>query len=313
MTVKHHNDGQRLLGYLLVAAGASLWGTLGIVGRVLYGSGLTPGVVVTLRAVVTAAVLLVTLAVLRPAWLSIRLRDVPYFAAYGLVSVAAYNLLYFLTIQRISVAGAAVLLYTAPVFVAVVAYLTLGEPLTRHKLTALVLTLVGCALVARAYKPETFKVQGLGLLTGLGAGFAYGMYGIFGKHGLKRYNPWVLQAYSLLTGSAALLLLYGREAAQAVVKSPQLLPIIAYLSLVPTLGAYGLYLTGLQFIESSHASILATVELVVAALLGYLVLGEPLNLPQVAGTVLVLAGAVILHAGSSASTSQPLPGNKGRK
>jgi drug/metabolite transporter (DMT)-like permease len=270
----------------------------------LYGSGLSAGVIVTLRAAMAAVVLFAALAVLRPTWLRVRLRDIPYFAAYGLVSVAAYNLLYFLTIQRIPVAAASVLLYTAPAFVAVVAYLTLGEPLTRSKLLALAFTLAGCALVARAYEPETFKGQALGLLTGLGAGFTYGMYGIFGKHALKRYNPWVVQAYSLLAGCVPLLLLYGRDAATALVRSPQVLPAVAYLSLVPTLGAYGLYLTGLQSVEASHASILSTVEPVVAALLGFWILHEPLNLPQAAGIVLVLASAVILNASAEAARAE---------
>ncbi|HYG59581.1 MAG TPA: EamA family transporter, partial [Symbiobacteriaceae bacterium] len=89
----------------------------------------------------------------------------------------------------------------------------------------------------------------------------------------------------------------------AVAGAPELLPAMAYLSLVPTLGAYGLYLTGLQLIESSHASILATIEPVVAALLGYLMLSEPLTLPQVAGIALVLFGAFVLQAGSRARTS----------
>jgi len=266
-----------------------------------------------MRAAMAAAVLLATLSVFRPAWLRVSLRDVPYFAAYGLVSVAAFNLLYFLTIQRVSVAAASVLLYTAPAFVAVVAYLTLGEPLARGKLMALALTLVGCALVARAYEPETFKGQALGLLTGLGAGFTYGMYGIFGKHALKRYNPWVVQAYSLLAGCVPLLLLYGRDAAAAVAQTPQVLPSLMYLSLVPTVGAYGLYLTGLQSVEASHASILSTVEPVVAALLGFWVLREPLDLPQVAGILLVLVSAVILNATAGAPKSVPLPGSQNAK
>jgi drug/metabolite transporter (DMT)-like permease len=289
------NHRRRLLGYVLIIAAASLWGTLGIAARSLYSGGISPGAAVTLRAAVAAVVLFTALAIVRPAWLRVQLRDLPFFAAYGLVSVAAFYWLYFYTIQRIPVAAASVLLYTAPAFVAIAASLTLGERLTGRKLAVLVLTMAGCFLVARAYVPAVFKVQALGLLTGLGSGFTYGMYSIFGKLGLRKYNPWAVMAYSLLAGSIPLVVLYGREAAVAVASSPHLIGQVAYLSLVTTLGAYGLYLTGLQHVEASHASILATIEPVVAALLGYWMLGEPLELLQIAGVVLVLGSAVLLN------------------
>jgi DME family drug/metabolite transporter len=176
-----------------------------------------------------------------------------------------------------------------------VGYFLVGEPLTRSKWLALAITLGGCALVARVYLPETLQVQGLGLLTGLGAGFTYGMYSVFGKFGLRRYNPWVVQAYSLVAGALMLLALYGREAVGALVAAPDLWPQVLYMGLVPTVLAYGIYLTGLQSIESSHASIVATVEPVVAALLGLVLLAEPVAWPQVVGMVLVLAGVVVLQ------------------
>lgn len=305
--------GRRLLGDLLVIGGASLWGTLGIVVKTLYESGLSVEIIVTVRATLATGLLLAALAVIRPALLRIRLRDVPLFAVYGLVSVAAFNLLYFATIQRVSVAAAAVLMYTAPAFVAVASYLTLGEPLTRAKVTALVLTLVGCVLVARAYEPETFKGQLLGLLTGLGSGLTYGMYSVFGKHALKRYRTWTVQTYALVAGTLPLLLLFGREAAGAVVRAPAGLPGLIYLALVPTLGAYGLYLAGLQRIEASRASIISTVEPVIAALLGFWVLHEPLSLAQVAGIVLVLVSAVVLNGQAETPGSAAVADGRGTK
>ncbi|BAD40736.1 DMT family transporter [Symbiobacterium thermophilum] len=288
--------GRQTLGYMMVFGAASLWGTLGVVSRNLYVGGLSAQAVVTLRASMAAALLLAALTVLRPATLRVRLRDIPLFAAYGLVSVAAFYLLYFLTIQHLSVAAAAVLMYTAPAFVAVAAALTLGEPLTQGKLLALTLTMAGCALVARAYEPSVFRGQLIGVLTGLGSGFTYGMYSIFGKHALKRYNPWTVQAYSLLFGAAPLVLFFGREAVRSLARSPEALPWLAYLALVTTLGAYGLYLSGLQVVEASHAALLSTVEPVVAALLGFWILEESLRLPQVIGILLVLGSAVILNA-----------------
>ena len=288
--------GRRTMGYAMVFGAAVLWGTIGIVSRNLYGSGLAAQSVVTLRAASAAALLVCALAALRPGALRVRLRDVPLFVAYGLVSVAAFYLLYFTTIERLSVAAAAVLMYTSPAFVALAAALTLGERLTRPKLLALALTLAGCALVARAYEPATFRGQIVGVLTGLGSGFTYGMYSIFGKHALKRYHPWTVQAYSLVFGAVPLVLLFGRDAARALAAAPEVVPSLAYIVLVTTLGAYSLYLAGLQAVEASHAAIISTIEPVVAALLGFWLLQEPLQLPQIVGIALVLGSAVMLNA-----------------
>jgi DME family drug/metabolite transporter len=74
---------------------------------------------------------------------------------------------------------------------------------------------------------------------------------------------------------------------------PSGLAALAYLALVTTLLAQGLYLVGLRSIAAGPASLLATVEPVAAAVLSCLVLGEHLEELQVARGVLVL-GAVML-------------------
>lgn len=69
--------------------------------------------------------------------------------------------------------------------------------------------------------------------------------------------------------------------------------VIAYLALGTTLLGQFLYLSGLRRISPGRASLIATLEPVVAACLGYVVLGEGLDLWQVLGGLLVLSAVVI--------------------
>ena len=172
---------------------ATLWGTLGTVytwGTA--GFGLTPLTVVFWRAGLAALLLGGALAVVRPAMgkgfglLRVSRRDLPLFVVFGLLGVTAFYLLYIYSVVLVGVAVAVVLLYTAPVFVAVMAWRWLGEGFGARKVAALGLTFVGCALVARVYDPAAVRVNAVGILCGLGAAFTYALYSILGKLSLGR-------------------------------------------------------------------------------------------------------------------------------
>lgn len=186
--------------YLLIAAGAVLWGTIGIFVRGFYGFGFSPLQVVTLRVLSAAVLMLVYLLFTRPELLKIRIRDSLYFVGTGIFSLAFFNLCYFTTIRETSIAIAVTLLYTAPAFVAVLSRVFFGENLGVKKLFSLGLTLVGCAFVA-GYLPgigDSLTLSWSGLLTGLGAGFGYALYSIFGKAALEKYHTMTIAAYTFI-------------------------------------------------------------------------------------------------------------------
>ena len=58
---------------------------------------------------------------------------------------------------------------------------------------------------------------------------------------------------------------------------------------------YLFYTRGLARVESGKASIMASLEPVVASLAGVLIFGEPMSGTTLAGIVLVLSGVVILR------------------
>lgn len=115
----------------------SALGGLGLFVRALGESGLLPLDVVGVRAIVTALALLIFLLVRSPGRLAVRLRDVWCFVGTGICSIVFFNLCYFTAVRMMSLASAAVLLYTAPAFVMVLSRLLFGERLTRRRLAAL--------------------------------------------------------------------------------------------------------------------------------------------------------------------------------
>ncbi|OLC28992.1 MAG: hypothetical protein AUH31_07820 [Armatimonadetes bacterium 13_1_40CM_64_14] len=283
---------QRRGGGLILAA-ALLWSSLGVAGRFAFRAGVVPLEAAFYRAAISFACLLLLLAATNRRALRIRPRDLGLFAAFGLLGVAAFFVVYMIAINTSTVATAAILLYTAPAFVIVLSALLFGETLTTPKAIAVACAFIGCVLVGRGYDLSSLRLNLPGVLAGLASGLAYALYTIFGKIALRRYTPLTTLTYALGFGA-----IFLGTPALATGVIPQAHPssawmALVYLALVTTLLAQGLYLAGLRYIDAGPASLLATVEPVTAAFLGYIVLGERLEELQIAGGVLVV-GAVML-------------------
>ncbi|MDQ7859404.1 MAG: EamA family transporter [Armatimonadota bacterium] len=280
-------------GYAQVAAAAICWGTLGLAARPLFAAGLAPREAAAWRAIGACVLLAVYCLAADRAALRLRVRDLPLLGAFGLVSVAGFMTVYFTAISLTTVATAAVLLYTAPAWVVVLARLLFGEPVTPMKGAAVGCAFAGCVLVVGAVGPEAVRLSPAGLLAGLGAGLTYALYSIFGKTALRTLAPTTTVVYTLTFG--ALALLAAGRGLPPVPPAAAVLP-LAYVIVFPTALAYLLYISGLRRVEAGRASVVATLEPMVAALGGAFVLREPFGALQWIGAALVLTGVVLVQA-----------------
>jgi DME family drug/metabolite transporter len=283
-------------GYLLVLLAASLWATLGVIYKHLAEShGLPPLAVAGLRAGLGGLILLAGLLALRRSWLRLSRQALRVVLLYGVFGIALFYATYINAILSVGVGVAAVLLYTAPAWVAIIAWRFLGERLTRLHLLALLLTLAGSALVAQVFQPGLLRLNALGIVWGLLSGLTYGLWSVFNKVGVRHTNPWTLQCYGMLVGSAVLLLLQPLAPLTGALQSQATILWLLLLALGPTVGASVAYASGVRTVPVSVASLIATLEPVLAALLAYLVLGETLGLGQIAGGALILLAVWLLR------------------
>lgn len=283
----------------MVAAAAGLWGTLGLLFKILHDEyGIAVLTLAFLRAGGAFVILFTALALLRPSLLRVNRNSLVFFAIYGLCGVSAFYVSYIQAVVLTSVTTGVVLLYTAPAFVTVLAWRIWHESLGARKLAALGLAFSGCALVARAYDPTQLSVNLIGLGFGIAAGFTYALYTIFSKSALERHASWTALAYALFFGALFLLPLQSWDSF-APLRQPGAWIFVVALAAGPTLGSLALYNAGLRRVPASNASVVATIEPVVASVLAFLVLGERLELLQLIGGALAVAGAVWLSAGKA--------------
>lgn len=284
-------------GYSQILIAATLWGTLGLFYKYLNSTThLTPVEIVFWRALIAAVITFSVVLIWRKKDLSIRREDLFLFLGIGIIGIAGFYIIYIYAITQIGMGIASVLLYSAPVWVAIFGILFQGDRLNSKKVLALVLSISGSALIAGIYNMDEFRMSVWGLLTGLGAGIGYAAYILLNKQlTIKGYSTWTVNAYGLGIGSLVLLLFQDMSQMSITITTPSLSIWLLLLGVIPTLGGGLAFYSGLQKIPAVNASIVATFEPLVATALGWLVFSEELRLPQILGGILILISVVLIQ------------------
>lgn len=281
---------------LVVLAGC-LWGTTGVFVRYLGAYGLSSMAIVAVRALLTTAFVTIGALCMDAKLLRIRLRDLWCFLGTGIASMMLFNICYFSNIEESGMAVAATMLYTAPVFVMILSAILFRERITPRKIVALILCVIGCVFVSGMLAGGETVLTPRSLLLGIGSGLGYGLYSIFTRYALQRgYHTVTITVYTFLFSMLGCLFFVNREDVDILATAGGgLWLLLAVYAVVTTVIPYLVYNIGLMRVENSKASVIASIEPVVAAVLGFAVFGELPTLSQTVGIVLVLAAVVMLN------------------
>ncbi len=285
-------------GYYSIAVLLSgcLWGLMGFFRRRMGTMGFDSFGVIFIRCGIAAILFAVTILLTDPESIKIRRRDAWCFFGSGVCSLLFFSACYFQAMERMSLSAAAILLYTAPCFVILLSSVFFHEKITSRKLTAMGMAFAGCCLVSGIIGSE-LKISLAGLMYGLGAGFGYALYSIFGKMAFARgYKSNTVNFWSCLLAAAGSAVIWGfRQPISIMTLSAGNFLFCVTAAAVTAYLPYLLYTYGLTGMEAGKASVIASVEPVVAALVGLFLFGEVLSGWAVLGMVLVLGGIVILN------------------
>ena len=127
----------------------------------------------------------------------------------------------------------------------------------------------------------------------------YALYSVFNKAGLRYHNGWTILAYGVLFGALFLTPLQSPQLVIDALHRPGAVVWLIALALGPTLGSGLAFNAGLRHVPVSSASVVATLEPVIASLLAFAVLGERLDPGQLFGGALILVAVISLTRSSS--------------
>ncbi len=292
---KKYSPKARRMAYFFVIAAAVLWGTLGIFGKVLNQFGFDPPQIVLIRAFGAFITLVLFTAIKSKHLLRIKPRDSVYFVGTGILSFVFFNWCYFTAINKTSLSAAAILLYTAPALVMVFSAILFKERMTKVKLISLMLTFAGCILVTAFVQGTGQRITTSGVLAGLGAGLGYALYSIFGRYALEKYDALTVTLYTFVFATIGLIPFTDIREMISLFSNVQAVYYAIALGLFGTVLPFLLYTKGLSYLETGRASIIATLEPIVATIIGVVLYNEPLTVFKIAGILLVIAAVSIIR------------------
>ena len=284
-------------GMLLVAIGATLWSTTGIVSRILFEqTDVSPLTVAFIRFVIASPLfMLLGLLYQGSEFMKLPAGNRRWLIGLGLAQTG-FQVGYLASVKMIG-AGLATLitLCLAPVLVALLAAILLREPLTRRILTAMLIAITGTALLV--ISPQALQL-GSGLWTGIGLALAaaafYAGFTLIGRHAAGRVHPMQSAAFGFGVGAVTMLPLALWSGFAPVLEGAAIaVPALLYISLIPTTLGYVFFFNGLRHTTATVSSILVLLEPLGAALLAWLILDEALGTYGLFGAIL-LTGSVAL-------------------
>jgi drug/metabolite transporter (DMT)-like permease len=281
-----HRDETR--GLTLVALSTMAYGILPILGKIAYSAGVRPLPLLAWRYVVAALLIALLERGERPP-LRQRVR------LWAIGSVFVFNsIAYFRALEQIPASVTALVLYTYPVIVALLASLVGVERLTWRALLATLGAFAGCALTAGG-APAGAPLRLSGVAWALAAALVYASYIVLSSRFGAGFPARVL-ALHLAQAAAVICVAFAvADGGLSLPLDPRGLLAVAGIGVVSTVVAMTTFLAGMALIGPTRASVLSSLEVIVTLVLAFVFLGERLGPWQWAGAALIL-GAVAFQS-----------------
>ena len=304
-------DGRRarIIGYLCAFGAGATWGTTGPLSTGLYG--LMPATSIGFWRVLIGTIALVVWGLLfRRDLFRVEARGWLLVALGGGALVALFEIAYQFAIAGVGVAGAAALLYTAPVIVAILARVILKEALTPLRIALAVIVMVGVSLTVTGGSNTGAEAARTGIAAGIAGGLlsalSYAFTTLMARYAVPRYGVvkvLFLEAVGGVLIIGVALTIWGR--APTLPPSPEAWRGLLWLAAGSVLAANFLFFAAVKRIEAAPASVAATIEPVVGALLAFLLFSQHLTPLGVIGLVMVVGGVATGYLKEGAAEPTP--------
>jgi len=299
MAARHHVSDRRSLGYALVLVGVVGFSLNAGVSRLVLDNGIGAWTLAEIRAL-GAAVLLLVIVLFTGRRMSVPRRHWSRLLLYGLVGLGLLQSFYFEAIARIPIGLAILIEFLAPVWVALWARLVRKQQVRPILWPALGVTLAGLAMVAGA---QWEGLDPIGLLSALAAGWCFAVYFLVGERLVADHDPFVVSFWGFAIAAAGwiaaaavvpqIVPLWDIDYSASVTTPVAVLPMAALLLWVVSLGTvvpFASETAAMRWLPATTVSVLAMLEPVGAAGVGWWWFDERLTAFQIFGAALVLAG-----------------------
>ncbi len=215
----------------------------------------------------------------------------PMYVVIGLVAAVHFGA-YIASLNFTTIAHSLALVYTAPIFSALLSWWVLGETLRPRQWLGIVIAVTGVAIMA-GFEPQFTRSMLIGDALALLSAVTFAVYSIAGRRQRHQASLLVYAGAVYLAGGLWLLPL---AAANFSAGGYTLLALVsvAALAVIPLGVGHTLYNAALRRMRATTVNLIATQEVTGGILLGILLLGEIPSPATLAGIVVTLAGIILV-------------------
>ena len=288
---------KNILGCLLAAIAATLWGSTGTAQSFISQGGPNPLWVGAFRLFFACCFFLPLLAFRKNKnTCSTPIQPQKAFTVKILVaglSMAFFNLLFFSGVKILGVAlGSCLIIGSAPLWAGFLEFVFYRNLPSQKWMIGIIIAISGGALMAIS-QAQNIGFSFSGLMVCLSAGFCYSLYSITAKSLVQHASPLKVSTYIFLIAvSIATPVAWLSTGLPSFTLTDMM--IVLYLGIVVTGIAYLLYSTALKIINVSTAVSLGLLEPVVAFTLAIIVVNEPVSIGSGIGLVAILSGLLFV-------------------
>lgn len=289
-------EGPPWKGAAFVLGAALSWGLVSTLVKLLFNRDeVTPASLTAVRISIAFLLLLTILGPRRRGRLLVRRDDLPLLCVMGSVGLAANGYCFYKTLSVTNVATAVLLADLSPIFLALSEGVILGRWPPRPTRAAIGLAVGGCFILVKGYEPAALRLNLPGLAFGLATAVAFAVFSVTAQRAMRRYDAWTVLLYGYGVATLTWWVAVPPWTLITAGYRPALWATFVALAVGGTLLPFSLFIRGLAYLSPTHATILNTMEPVIAAGVAYLVLGETMAPGQYAGALLVLAAVVLVQ------------------
>lgn len=277
-------------GAILLLLSALGFGLLPIFALYAYEGRINTTTLLFLRFIFTALVLF-SYGFFKLKRMKVGKKDLLFLFLLGGIGYNLQSQFYFSAVKFIPASLAALFLYTYPAVVTVLSFIVDREKLTKEVGASLLLSFLGLIMILGN---SIGSINGLGILLALGAALVYSLYIIVGNRVVKRLPPLLMSAYIALFSSLGVFGVGLMTNQMDFTFAVQCWLPIAGLIMFSTVIAMLFFFRGMELVGPAKASIISMMEPVFTVVLSTVLFHDRLAGIQMAGGILVLAGAVLV-------------------
>lgn len=281
----------------MILTAATLWGLNGTVAQYVFGQGVQPGSLVTIR-MIGSGILLILLGLMQKdanvinIWKSrVDRRKV---LVFGLVGILGSQYTFFVSIEQGNAAAAALLQYMAPLFIMLYVAFRFRKMPSGKEFIALFLAIGGTSLLVTNGSFDSLNIPASAVVWGLSSAVTLAVYTLYPVQLLSKWGSVVVVGWGMVIGGLCLSLIHPPWEIVTQISTPTTSLLILFIVIFGTLVPYYLFIDSLRLVQPTEASIIACAEPLAAVIVSILWLHIPFGLMQSAGGLCIIVAVLLL-------------------